>query len=95
MFKWLKRHGLDGRFVMFVLTTMLLSSAIGGVIAGFAAFLLTGKDSALLLWPFLFLLGGGYFIPIAFVIWLLPSALTFAVTLSICRRRYAEKPAAQ
>ena len=95
MFGWLRKCGLDARFIVFVLVTMLGSSVIGGIAVGVSAYILTGSSELLLVAPFLAVIAGGFLVPIAFVVWLVPSALTFAVTFSLFRRLLLPKCAAQ
>ena len=95
MSDWLGQRGLDARFMAFVLLTMLLSTVVGGVVAGIASVFWTGSNELLLVVPFVALVGGGFLIPAALIAWLVPSAVVFAVALSMFRRRYAMRPAAQ
>lgn len=65
MIRQMKQHGLSARFFAFVLITMASSTFIGGVLAGLGGYLRTGDAEMILAGLFIFMVGGGFVIPVA------------------------------
>ena len=77
--RWFRQRGVDGRFLLFVIATMVGSVICGGLAAGAVAFAVTGEAMSLVFVPFVAMIGAGFIVPVAFLIWFLPSALIFAL----------------
>lgn len=77
----LRQHGLDMRFLLFVSATMVGSLLVGSVARGLTASFSTGDPGMLFVVPFLAMVGAGFVIPLAFIAWIVPSALIFSVCM--------------
>ncbi len=95
MIRHLKLHGLSAHFFVFVLITMIASFLIGGVIAGFAGYLVAGDPALMLFVPFASVIGGGFLIPVALLAWYVPSALIFAGGMALLEKPAGTRQAAQ
>lgn len=95
MIRQMKQHGLSARFFAFVLITMASSTFIGGVLAGLGGYLRTGDAEMILAGLFIFMVGGGFVIPVALLLWIAPSALIFSASMALLEERLGTKKAAQ
>lgn len=95
MMRRLKPYGLGARFFAFVLITMIGSLLIGGVAAGFASYLMTGEPALMLFVPLASVVGGGFAIPVALVLWLVPSGLIFSASMGLLEEQVGTKKAAR
>lgn len=83
MYQQLKEHALSARFLAFVLATMIGSMIVGSFAAGGVAFVKSGDPSDLLVLPFISAIGAGFAVPLAFFLWIVPSALIFSACMSL------------
>lgn len=95
MMQELKQHGLSAHFVTFVLITMIGSLLMGGVVAGVAGYLTAGDPALLLFVPFASVIGGGFAIPVALLLWYVPSVVIFSCSMALLEKQVGTKRAAQ
>ncbi|MFT4151658.1 MAG: hypothetical protein QM656_15770 [Paracoccaceae bacterium] len=95
MMRELKQHGLSAYFFAFVLITMVVSLLIGGMAAGLAGYLMAGDPALMLFVPFASVIGGGFVIPIAILLWYAPSALIFSCSMAFLEKQIGTKRAIQ
>lgn len=95
MIRELKQHALSAHFVAFVLITMIGSLLIGGVAAGLASYVTAGDPALMLFIPFASVIGGGFVIPAAILLWYAPSALIFSCSMALLEKQIGTKRAAQ
>ncbi len=95
MIRQLKRYGFNSRFLLFVLVTMVGSLLAGSLVAGLASSLVNGDLGYVLLVPFVSVVGAGFAFPIAFLLWILPSALIFSACMAFLEQTIGMAKAAQ
>ena len=78
------KHGSDSRFFLFVFGTMIGSVIVGSLAAGLAQSVMTGDLAFVVFVPVISAIGAGLAIPLAFALWIVPSALIF----SACMMRF-------
>lgn len=83
MMRWLRRYGLNARFLVFVLVTMIGSVMVGSLAAGLVCSVRTGDLGFMLFVPFISALGAGFAVPLAFFLWIAPSALVFSACMAL------------
>lgn len=87
MIQWLRRYGVDERFILFVVGTMVTGIIVGGLIAGLVSFVTTGDPALLFFVPFITAVGSAFLIPLALLVWILPSAFVFSISMAILKPR--------
>jgi hypothetical protein len=95
MLRQLKEHGMSARFLVFVLATMVGSLIVGSLAAGVASSVRNGDPGYMLLVPFISVVGAGFAVPLAFIMWIVPSALIFSACLSLFEQSIGIVRAAQ
>lgn len=95
MIQQLKLHGLSAPFLVFVLITMTSSILIGGVGSGLASYVKTGEPAMMLFVPFISMVGGGFAIPVALLLWFAPSAVIFSASMALLEEQIGTKRAVQ
>lgn len=91
----LKEHALSTRFFLFVLATMVGSLIVGSLAAGVASSVWNGDPGYIFLVPFISVVGAGFAVPLALILWIVPSALIFSACMSLFERPIGIVKAAQ
>ena len=95
MVRQLMQHALSARFFAFVLITMIGSLLAGGAVAGLAASVMAGDPALMLFIPVATVIGGGLAIPVAILLWYVPSALIFSGSMALLEKHVGPCKAAQ
>lgn len=86
MKNWRHKHGLDFRFVTFVIITMLGSLILGSFANGLFIVLQGGSYEQLQHLPMVLLFGTFFAIPIVFIKTIIPSAIIFWISMSLSKK---------
>lgn len=78
------QHGSDPRFYLFVFGTMVGSVILGSLAVGLTQSVMSGDLAFVVFVPVISAIGAGLAIPLAFALWIVPSALIF----SVCMMRF-------
>jgi len=90
-----KPYELSVCFFAFVLITMICSLLIGSVAAGLVGYLMTGEPASMLLVPLASVIGGRFAMPVALLLWFVPSALIFRAVMGLLENQLGTKNAAR
>ena len=77
------KHGSDSRFFLFVFGTMIGSVIVGSLVSGLAISVRTGDPWNMLRVPLISAVGAGFVVPLAFFLWIVPSALIFSGCMAL------------